>query len=124
MLNNSLKSVNNSSSESHTKSIFSISSFSISAGFNFSLSNVFGLLINKDPSFLSINVKSDIADITAHPPPHIPKTALICTIFPDACPCFAKIFPNASNASDASCNLIPAQSIIPMTGAPVFIARS
>ena len=84
MLTNSLKSVNNSSSESHTKSMFSISSFSISAGFNLSLSNVLGLLINKEPCVLSINVKSDIADITAHPPPHIPNTALICTIFPDA----------------------------------------
>ena len=47
----------------------------------------FGAFKNNFP-FPSINVKSVIADATASPPPHFPKTAVICGITPDAIACF------------------------------------
>ena len=54
---------------------------------------------------------------------HVPKTAVICGITPDARDCFIYSVPNASRASVASWSLSPALSISPMTGAPIFIAK-
>ena len=43
---------------------------------------------------------------------------------PDAATCFASNVPTASSASTDSCSLMPAQSLSPMTGAPIFSAIS
>ena len=86
-------------------------------------SNAFGELTNSFAFFASINVKSVRAGTTAIPPPQVPKTAVICGTTPDARAWHSYSLPNASNASVASSNLIPAQSTRPITGAPTFIAR-
>ena len=51
-------------------------------------SSAFGVFTNSLPFFSSTNVKSVRAGTTAIPPPHVPKTAVICGITPDASVCF------------------------------------
>jgi hypothetical protein len=65
-------------------------------------SSAFGEFTNSFPSLFSINVKSVSPGTTARPPPHIPKTAVICGITPDAIACLKYRLPNASRASVAS----------------------
>ena len=118
-----------SSSVSNTPSTLAVFSLTYSAVAVSSLttlfsSNALGLFTKSfAPSFV-MNVKSVSVGIRAAPPPHVPKIAVICGITPDANDCLRYTSPNALSASVASCNLKPAQSTRPITGAPIFIAMS
>ena len=71
-----------------------------------------------------MNTKSLRPAATASPPPHCPRTAEICGITPLARDIFRYSSPNAFSASVDSCSRTPAQSISPITGAPIFMAKS
>ena len=72
----------------------------------------------------TITVKSVTAGEYTAPPAHGPMISEICGITPDACTLRRKISPYSPSETTPSWMRAPPESLMPMIGQPVFIARS